>query len=185
VRTRTPIELYYCPSDRPGAKDHAANCAPNYLVNWGSTKFAGAGRKAPFGWLSGESWHNQRPYRTKVADISDGTSKTLLMSEVVVAPNDSDEDTRPKRFSDIGAPGFMTRTTPNSVVDDDIEHCVDYLPCRTSSRADISLAARSRHAGGVVVSMCDGSVKFINDQIDIGTWQALSTMAEGDLPGDF
>ncbi len=182
----TPIALYYCPSDRPGAKDDSDLCAaPNYLINWGTTTLGNAGRKAPFGWRVGTSWNNYVPYHTRTADITDGTTKTLLMSEVVVPPNDSDLDTRARRFNDIGSPGFMTRTTPNSSVADDLEHCVGYLPCRTSSRQDISLAARSRHAGGVVVSMCDGSVKFINDQIDIGTWQALSTMAEGDLPGDF
>jgi hypothetical protein len=33
--------------------------------------------------------------------------------------------------------------------------------------------------------MCDGSVRFVTDTVDIGTWQALSTMAEGDIPGDY
>lgn len=176
--------MYYCPSDRPGAKCDDL-CAPNYLLNWGTTTFGNAGRKAPFGWLVGTTWNNNVPYQTRTADITDGTTKTLLMSEVVVVPEDTDRDTRSRRFNDVGAPGFMTRTTPNSSIADDVENCVTYLPCITSTRVNISLAARSRHAGGVVVAMCDGSVKFINDQIDIGTWQALSTMAEGDLPGDF
>lgn len=180
----TPIPAYYCPSDRPGAMSEAL-CAPNYLLNWGPTKFAGAGRKAPFGWLVGTSWFNNVPYRTCVGHILDGTSTTLLMSEVVVVPQDTDLDTRSRRFNDVGAPGFMTRTTPNSSVPDDLEHCVPYLPCRTSDRVDMSLAARSRHGGGVMVTMCDGSVRFISDTIDIGTWQALSTIAQRDLPGDF
>jgi prepilin-type N-terminal cleavage/methylation domain-containing protein/prepilin-type processing-associated H-X9-DG protein len=180
----TPLPLYYCPSDRPNAKVDTL-CAPNYLVNWGTTTFGNAGRKAPFGWLVGTTWNNNVPYHTRVADITDGTSKTLLMSEVVVAPQDTDVDTRSRRFNDVGAPGFMTRTTPNSGVADDIENCVPYLPCLTSTRVNTSLAARSRHSGGVVVAMCDGSVRFINDTTDLGTWQALSTMAEGDIPGDF
>jgi prepilin-type processing-associated H-X9-DG protein len=181
----TPISSYYCPSDRPNAKAEGL-CAPNYLLNWGPTKFVGAGRKAPFGWLAGTTWNNNKPYCIRVADITDGTSKTLLMSEVVVQPQDDNPlDTRSRRFNDVGAPGFMARTTPNSGIDDDLENCTTYLPCRTSARVDISLAARSRHSGGVATAMCDGSVRFINDTVDIGTWQALSTMAEGDIPGDY
>lgn len=180
----TPIAPYYCPSDRPNAKVDTL-CAPNYLVNWGTTTFANAGRKAPFGWLVGTTWNNNVPYCTRVADITDGTSKTLLMSEVVVVPKDADVDTRSRRFNDVGAPGFMTRTTPNSSIADDLEDCLNYLPCRDSLRVDISFTARSRHGGGVVAAMCDGSVRFVNDTIDIGTWQALSTMAEGDIPGEY
>jgi prepilin-type processing-associated H-X9-DG protein len=49
----------------------------------------------------------------------------------------------------------------------------------------MSLAARSRHPGGVVIALCDGSVRFVTDAVNIGTWQALSTMAEGDLVGAY
>ena len=185
----TPLGVYYCPSDRPGAKA-AANastkvCAVNYIINWGTTTFSGAGRRAPFGWLGGWTWHNQLPYRTRIADITDGTSKTLLMSEVALPPQDAVVDTRPHRFNDVGSPGFMTRTTPNSTVPDDLEQCTPYLPCRVSGRGEMSLAARSRHPGGVVAALCDGSVRFVTDAVNIGTWQALSTMANGDLVGEY
>lgn len=38
-----------------------------------------------------------------------------------------------------------------------------------------SLAARSRHPGGVNVNLLDGSVRFVSDTIEWATWQALST----------
>jgi prepilin-type N-terminal cleavage/methylation domain-containing protein len=184
-----PLAVYYCPSDRPGAMNSANAstnfCAPNYIINWGISTYSGAGRRAPFGWTAGWTWHNQRPYRTRMADITDGTSKTLLMSEVALPPQDSVVDTRPHRFNDVGAPGFMTRTTPNSSIEDDLEQCTPYLPCRVSGRGAMSLAARSRHPGGVVVALCDGSARFVTDSVDIGTWQALSTMADGDRVGDY
>ena len=181
-----PLPTYYCPSDRPGAREYTGPvCAPNYLVNWGTTTMGNAGRKAPFGWTSGISWFDNVPYRTRFADITDGTSKTLLMSEVVSAPNDSDADSRPRRFNDVGAPGFMTRTTPNSTVQDDVELCVPYLPCRTVVRQDQSIAARSRHTGGVVVALCDSSVQFVTNSIDISLWKALSTMSQGDATAGY
>ena len=36
-------------------------------------------------------------------------------------------------------------------------------------------AARSRHPGGVNVTMCDGSVKFVKNTINLNTYSALST----------
>lgn len=36
-------------------------------------------------------------------------------------------------------------------------------------------AARSRHPGGVHVALADGAVRFVNDEIELTTWQALST----------
>ena len=34
-------------------------------------------------------------------------------------------------------------------------------------------AARSRHPGGVNTLLCDGSVKFIKNSINLYTWQSL------------
>jgi prepilin-type N-terminal cleavage/methylation domain-containing protein len=38
-------------------------------------------------------------------------------------------------------------------------------------------SARSRHVGGVNASRCDGSVGYINDSVDPGVWNALSSAA--------
>jgi prepilin-type N-terminal cleavage/methylation domain-containing protein/prepilin-type processing-associated H-X9-DG protein len=42
-------------------------------------------------------------------------------------------------------------------------------------------SARSRHRGGVNVLMADGSGNFYTDDIDLATWQALSTRENGEL----
>jgi prepilin-type N-terminal cleavage/methylation domain-containing protein/prepilin-type processing-associated H-X9-DG protein len=42
-------------------------------------------------------------------------------------------------------------------------------------------SARSRHRGGVNVLMADGSGCFYTDDIDLATWQALSTREDGEL----
>ena len=46
-------------------------------------------------------------------------------------------------------------------------------------------AARSRHNGGVNLALCDGSVRFVRDSIELATWRALATRAGGEVPGDF
>jgi prepilin-type N-terminal cleavage/methylation domain-containing protein/prepilin-type processing-associated H-X9-DG protein len=42
-------------------------------------------------------------------------------------------------------------------------------------------SARSRHPGGVNVSMSDGSVRFVKDSVAVQTWLALSTRSRGEV----
>jgi prepilin-type N-terminal cleavage/methylation domain-containing protein/prepilin-type processing-associated H-X9-DG protein len=44
-------------------------------------------------------------------------------------------------------------------------------------------SARSRHPGGVNVSMADGSVRFIKDSINVRTWLSLGTRSAGEVVG--
>ena len=43
------------------------------------------------------------------------------------------------------------------------------------------IGASSHHPGGVNVGMLDGSVKFIKDSVNLGTWGALATKAGGEV----
>ena len=54
----------------------------------------------------------------------------------------------------------------------------------TSNNAGLT-AARSRHTGGVHILLCDGSTRFVSDNIDMVTWQAIATKSGGDVIGDF
>ena len=45
--------------------------------------------------------------------------------------------------------------------------------------------ARSRHVGGVNVWLCDGSIRYVRDSIDLVTWRSLATRAGGEVPGDY
>lgn len=135
--------------------------------------------------------------------IPDGASNTLAISEVL--GYDDSKDARGGWV--IGAPGsstFTAHTKPNArgpyegqpVYDsvqrenyDHISMCAETIPegnplyCDgMENRQDGQLwaAARSRHPGGVNASMCDGSVHFFNDSIDLGVWRALATRAGGE-----
>ena len=44
-----------------------------------------------------------------------------------------------------------------------------------SASNPMTMAARSRHAGGVQGSMCDGSVRFFSNDVELAVWRALST----------
>ena len=52
------------------------------------------------------------------------------------------------------------------------------LPC-TPGYTDANYASpRSRHPGGVNVLFCDGSVRFVQNEIDLQTWRSLGWIAD-------
>jgi prepilin-type N-terminal cleavage/methylation domain-containing protein/prepilin-type processing-associated H-X9-DG protein len=187
-----PQSVYYCPSDRPGAiwqGDQYWRCRGNYVVNFGpQLLFTPGVRNAPFGWTSSGGFSQYTPYKTQLTDIVDGTANTLLMAECRFPPADDTKDTRGDVFNDQGGPWFMAINTPNSSAVEYLLVCPNpnpdpTMPCATQNGTNgQQYTARSRHSGGVNACFADGSVHFITDGIDLATWQALSSMNQGDLP---
>ena len=69
--------------------------------------------------------------------------------------------------------GYFHFHTPNSSVPD-LQSCGWGL-----------FAARSEHTGGVNAALCDGSVRFISDSIDLGVWRGLGTRSGGEVIGEY
>jgi prepilin-type processing-associated H-X9-DG protein len=57
------------------------------------------------------------------------------------------------------------------------------LPCTGGSPTLFS--ARSRHPGGVQVALCDASVRFISETINLTVWRNLAGMQDGNPVGEF
>lgn len=180
--------MFFCPADRPGAYwkgDQYWRSRGNYVVNYGNvtgnpwpTTFTA---HAPFGWLNGNT---TTPWQTKFSQMSDGTSNTLLMAECLIAKNDTDWDGRGDILNDDANfvnHQFMTVNTPNGGTD--INECVvvtdPYMPCVNTS-AGAHGAARSRHFGGAHVLFADATARFMANNIDLNSWQALGTMDGND-----
>ena len=120
---------------------------------------------------------------TKIVQIVDGMSNTIAVSEVV--GYDSTRDSRGAWV--IHTPGsslFMARTGPNSDEPDHTSVCDDRIPeehplyCPGNYRSEgdeIYAAARSGHREGVNAVLCDGSVHFYHNEIDMNIWRALAT----------
>ena len=121
-------------------------------------------------------------------DITDGTSKTLLMSKIIVAKADEDNTSRGDILNNEDryvAVQFLTRNTPNSGTDQTFV-CVNndpQAPC-TQTGVDYNASARSRHVGGVGVVMYDGAVRFVSDNVSLTTWQQLGNMNDQQVIAD-
>ncbi|TWT43125.1 DUF1559 domain-containing protein [Botrimarina hoheduenensis] len=137
--------------------------------------------------------------------VSDGTSKTLMYSEVLTwnepngkegqheSINEGNDDWRGVwMIPSMGASAFSTRNKPNSSVPDAIYACgtglADLpegrkLPCTEVDvqSSPVSWASpRSAHPGGVNAAMGDGSVRFVDDDVDGNLWRSEGTRAGGD-----
>jgi prepilin-type processing-associated H-X9-DG protein len=84
----------------------------------------------------------------------------------------------------LGGQTFEGFAPPNSILADDVaricppsQFLQHGIKCNLIGNDTLgqSLAARSLHTGGVNAVMCDGSVRFFPDTIDLDVWQALST----------
>ena len=73
--------------------------------------------------------------------------------------------------------------TPRS---DRLQWCQTTVPAPCfSTNASITLSARSYHTGGVNTALGDGSVRFISDNVNFATWQALGTRNGGEVLQDY
>jgi prepilin-type N-terminal cleavage/methylation domain-containing protein/prepilin-type processing-associated H-X9-DG protein len=190
VTTQQGLSAFYCPSDEPNAPIGDIQ-SHNYVVNFGNTGYGQQSnlngvifgyapfRGVPSSWCIG----GRNEVCFKFASIIDGLSNTFLASEVIIGQG---RDLRGfSWWSD--ACQFTTYLSPNSPLPDRIYtsyYCNNTNPnppCAQSTGTDPSMfAARSRHPGGVQAAMCDGSVDFISETIELYVWRSLSTSKGGE-----
>jgi hypothetical protein len=124
------------------------------------------------------SWHS----RTSFADVTDGLSVTLLIGEKYVRPTEfgketegdnsiyNDDDTLTlARFAGRQTPGSIDRPLASSLTD-------NYRPEERFG---------SYHAGVCQFVLCDGSVRAIQNSINIDTLTRLAVRNDGLPVGDF
>jgi prepilin-type N-terminal cleavage/methylation domain-containing protein/prepilin-type processing-associated H-X9-DG protein len=153
------------------------------------------GDASPVDYTNGDPNQGQSGKPRRITAITDGTSNTLCVAEVLRSPRGG-SDIRGFTWWGGGA-GFVTYLTPNNSTAVDVmtgggcgpgtPETDPFFPCTlnsTSSLARMQLA-RSKHPGGVNAALCDGSVRFIRDSIDVATWRALGTAQGGETVSNF
>ncbi|MCH2114735.1 MAG: DUF1559 domain-containing protein [Pirellulales bacterium] len=126
----------------------------------------------------------------KMSQIPDGTSQTVLLSEIRIV-NQADVELSADHYQYDGrgvmhypeGPLYQHNHTPNSSIPDQLrtQWCMSTArsPCIGTypdwSTRDYIVTARSDHPGGVNLLLADSSVRFVGDSIDLNVWQALST----------
>lgn len=190
IRTNTPY------GDRAGSQGFFGN----YVLCAGSRAY---GTKAESLEMNGIFFPRSR---TKIKDVLDGLTHTLMVGELIVVPRDVGDtascaywgamDYRGSYYNSVhGGALFTTLNPPNSPVPDYLwEACANYpagsaqpkTPCGgCTDRTRNNVGGRSMHVGGVNVALGDASARFVNDAIDPRVWHALGTRAGGEVVGEF
>ncbi len=143
-------------------------------------------------------------------DITDGTSNTVAFGEQLLgdgvdsAPSGGDYRRRVVELS------MGTQTTPSAcaagsapawsgqrgakwvnghLADTMYNHWYgpndDVPDCHNGYHNYALVSARSAHEGGVQIALCDGSTRFVSENINLAIWRALSTRAGGEVIGEY
>ncbi|MFN0051295.1 MAG: DUF1559 domain-containing protein [Planctomycetales bacterium] len=209
----TKVPTFVCPSDSGVSQVPAGWAGTSYRANQGSAILYGQpstdpananyGMPAPNGvFVSGKS--------ILFAEIQDGLSNTGMFSEHPIGDFNngvsSPTDTfRPGTYpatpdeavafckatdvtnlalqgvSNVGAPwlqGYHSTTQYFHVAPPNTRSCM-FPPGR------ISTTASSYHVGGVYLGMCDGSVRFVSDSVDLKSWRGVGTRFGSEVLGEY
>jgi prepilin-type N-terminal cleavage/methylation domain-containing protein/prepilin-type processing-associated H-X9-DG protein len=203
----TKLTVFECPSD-PQSNTPAGWAGTSYRANQGSgilwglppanTANVNYGMPEPNGVFYLNSWR-------RMADITDGTSNTAAFSEHCrgdfnqgmatkndtfrpgTHPADADEamtdcaaiditNLSYQGVSDVGAPwiqGYHSTTIYFHASPPNTRSCM-FQPGR------ISTTAKSEHPNGVMVALCDGSVRFVSNSIHLAAWRAMGSRNGGE-----
>jgi prepilin-type N-terminal cleavage/methylation domain-containing protein/prepilin-type processing-associated H-X9-DG protein len=191
--TSKRIATLTCPSDEPQVASGFSNARSgltfhNYVANFGNTNHVGSTYPgsppikylgSPFIGQDDGSFGPNHKLFTSFRRIVDGLSKTLMVSETVQGQGG---DLRGLTWWGWAA-GFETYASPNGSDPDRMQRpgdcksdVVPNPPCVPAAGPLFNNAARSRHPGGVNVAMCDASVQFVVNEVDLATWRAASTI---------
>jgi len=136
----------------------------------------------------------------RIRDITDGTSKTMALAEYLTGTNKDNYRGAPFTTR-AGAQILYTTLTPNSSAPDVMwnamgpteETCENNglglpqlnMPCQYGATSTNYASPRSRHRGGVQVLLCDGSVRFVSNDVDLmSAWRPLGTISGAEAVGD-
>lgn len=203
----TEVSTFRCPSD-PSRLPSAIGGKNNYYWNAGSGIVMYASGTAGQPPANGIVWLNEA-YR--FSDIIDGLSNTAAFAEKMTGdgsngissprtdtfqpgtyPNSPDEalqqcnamdvtDLSKQGYSNVGGPWLQQYHSTNQyahVLPPNGRSCM-FPPGR------IATTANSQHPGGVQITLCDGSVRFVATTVALPAWRAIGSRNGGEPSVDY
>jgi prepilin-type N-terminal cleavage/methylation domain-containing protein/prepilin-type processing-associated H-X9-DG protein len=181
------IQILLCPSDPLEPVFEFTGTTPSDSIFYGMSSYGGnAGKRSVPSiqqTLDGIFFMDSR---IRLAKITDGHSKTLLVGERYHHDPEFDHFVFPLgfRLSEIGKWGFVADLAVNSQVLLSTPAPINYqMPPggNDSNRWDRGCAFGSGHPGGATFAFADGSTRFESEELPLEILQALSTRAGAEV----
>lgn len=189
----TPIAVYMCPSTpgNPRVMDLGASGKPvtsqgiagDYVVFHQITATGSGATCSPCNTAAPKTAGTVTP----IAAITDGTSNTIMMAEEAGRP-----DYYIGRVKQASNAGLFNNTFWGGWAAYQSVTGQGWNAAATPAAGGVYAMNRSNsqgvysfHVGGAMFGLCDGSVRFISENIALSTLVALWTRDDGDTPGEF
>ena len=195
----TELTVLRCPTDFEN-RQPATGGAVSYNGNKGSSMIWGS---------TDQNGVFYRDSNVQIRDITDGTSNTAAFSERllndgsngIVSP-DSDVFRSTADPTDVDDAIALCYTVDINNLANQFpvmmgapwmhgQHCYIHTDtpnrrsCGFNTTGEATMPASSRHTGGVHLMLCDGSVRFVSENIDRILWRGVGTRAGGEIIGEF
>ena len=170
------IPTYCCPSDTPEPFTYPSGTASRSNVV-GCFSPDGTFNEYPSGRHALFNFNVSYP----VAQVKDGTSNTVAISEVICGATSS-VDARGRWWYDLGTQ-YEHTYNPNTPFDTLVSGSCEPIKVPCNNNASMwrtsRVAASSYHPGGVNVGLVDGSGRFVSEVINTAVWQAAGSIDGG------
>jgi len=192
VFLRTVIPTYLCPSNSGQKPVHSRvkdTRTDNAAVEIGMSNYIGNAGISDLNcrWtaMDGIFFSNSN---IRMRDINDGTSNTLLVTErdAVQHPGDrpnGNQQHMGANWAGVSYPG-CDRQNENHYAVLNFAFATFGEINGSATRRDMREAA-SLHAGGVQILNCDGSTRFLSENISLGLYQNLANRRDGNVLGEY
>ncbi len=184
---RAQIPLFRCPSQGEPVTADLNQMTGRYVTNYLACAGGDAqhdnlgpgGMDQSNGMFRAALFKRQPRAPTRLRDVRDGTSQTLMISESIFAVGDDVGCWICDRF-------YLYHPNADSGDGMDFSEALGstYYPInlRTGSEKHRECAYSSNHTGGVQGAFADGSTRFLHDSIDIAVWRAAGSIRQHDRP---
>jgi prepilin-type N-terminal cleavage/methylation domain-containing protein/prepilin-type processing-associated H-X9-DG protein len=197
---RPKVKIFRCPSDgwnldwgisnyggSMGPQCAAGGCGDDRHQQFCTTAMGWGYQTSPD---HGNDWassgirglYNRLGAKISLASITDGTSNTIMIGEMLPAEHDHFWDGSWNHFN--GGNAHVSTIVPINYQSKDRNRCGSN-PAVSFGNWNVSWGFKSNHSGGANFVFADGSVRFINQSIDHRSYQLLGGRDDGQVPGNF